>query len=687
MKIGILFILSTLTWHLAFTQSNLTYTINWQKFTGSSGIYGVTHNNAKPLQYKPATNTTVFSHLKNTTYTSSPANTKNDVVFMVSNNNGTTWDSTCVWSNATNGAMFPQGAIFNPVGNTNYINTWGVTTGITTNSNNAITGNFYASKQLSAFTSTPALGVNEVQFYPSTGTFSPTFSKQHYVCNSISSTNDGQIKTIGILANDVNSSNTIAFGLRGVYYTKGVFNMGYFNWSGDSILPTTILKTDGTKQLYKFPLVAFNSAGTVGYIVLIGSTPSAQAVNTGWQPIVYKTTNSGTTWVLVNSMYFNNPLFAQILNKLKSVTTNTTLIIPQFNVNEGIDITVDINDNLHIATTISSTKSSHIDSLHLAHQYGVEGYKWKHTPANRPYLYDFLTNGSGWSYMLVDSLSTETAGKTQLDSGYTYNNWDADVNGNKVSNNARIQLSRSDNGRFIIYSFAESDTNITATPNGGHWNIYPNTHIKMYDATTNGLATNKINVTNPPTTANFNIKNKACFHNSSPILESASGNIGYNIGGGCVSGGSVNISLPITISNNFSFSQNSKVNHWYSSARFSINNIIISNSFPPFVYNTGIHTIDATITKLNIYPNPASEIIDAELNELNPSTSLRTTDYKLKIINSIGQLIREEEITFKDGKASVNTKGLANGVYVLSLRVGDEGVVSRSVTKRFVIAR
>ncbi len=53
----------------------------------------------------------------------------------------------------------------------------------------------------------------------------------------------------------------------------------------------------------------------------------------------------------------------------------------------------------------------------------------------------------------------------------------------------------------------------------------------------------------------------------------------------------------------------------------------------------------------------------------------------MQILNNLGQLIREEEIIFKDRNTCVNTKELANGIYLLHLKTAN-GI---SISKRFVI--
>lgn len=107
-------------------------------------------------------------------------------------------------------------------------------------------------------------------------------------------------------------------------------------------------------------------------------------------------------------------------------------------------------------------------------------------------------------------------------------------------------------------------------------------------------------------------------------------------------------------------------------------------------YNSPTNINELTISnRYNVYPNPANDVFNIEIQELNPSNTLRVKDYKLKIYNAIGQLVKEEEITFKENKAVINTKELANGVYILTLQAFDSAQADKkqNVSKRFVVAR
>jgi Secretion system C-terminal sorting domain len=80
--------------------------------------------------------------------------------------------------------------------------------------------------------------------------------------------------------------------------------------------------------------------------------------------------------------------------------------------------------------------------------------------------------------------------------------------------------------------------------------------------------------------------------------------------------------------------------------------------------------------RIKIYPNPANDILVLEALE-------STTNYQCRIYNSIGYLIREEEIMFKDNTVKLNVNDLESGVYSLQLKSEGFGTAS----KRFVINR
>jgi hypothetical protein len=93
---------------------------------------------------------------------------------------------------------------------------------------------------------------------------------------------------------------------------------------------------------------------------------------------------------------------------------------------------------------------------------------------------------------------------------------------------------------------------------------------------------------------------------------------------------------------------------------------------------TGLSELEYFKNNISLFPNPATDNLNITLNFY-----LEKEFTKIEILNSLGQLIREEEIVFKNKTATIKTGDLPNGVYLLNLR-GDN---SYSVGKRFTVAR
>jgi hypothetical protein len=63
--------------------------------------------------------------------------------------------------------------------------------------------------------------------------------------------------------------------------------------------------------------------------------------------------------------------------------------------------------------------------------------------------------------------------------------------------------------------------------------------------------------------------------------------------------------------------------------------------------------------------------------------AMSTQKIEMKMINNLGQIVREEELTFKNNISTISTENLENGIYELLIKIGS----SRTVSKRFVISR
>ncbi len=82
--------------------------------------------------------------------------------------------------------------------------------------------------------------------------------------------------------------------------------------------------------------------------------------------------------------------------------------------------------------------------------------------------------------------------------------------------------------------------------------------------------------------------------------------------------------------------------------------------------------------RVKIFPNPTIESLNIMCETITNYES-----YKIEIYNNLGQLIKEEELTFKNQTATINTKDLQSGVYFLNLK----SPTLIPISKRFIVVR
>ena len=63
---------------------------------------------------------------------------------------------------------------------------------------------------------------------------------------------------------------------------------------------------------------------------------------------------------------------------------------------------------------------------------------------------------------------------------------------------------------------------------------------------------------------------------------------------------------------------------------------------------------------ISIYPNPVKELLNIKFEMINENL-------EVKILNSIGQLIKEEKISNQTNSAYISTNDLHSGIYLISI--------------------
>jgi hypothetical protein len=640
----------------------------WEPISQSMNVFGVLLAESKPLQYDENLDAVSFIQRKSPHYVPDPIITNPDpaahsggIVAMVTTNWGSTWDSTLIWNNDTYWARYPQGGLYNPSGNSNITNAYAVATGPITQATGGWTGNFFASKKLDVFDNKASTATKAQQFISSKGPTFDTIQKVDYARLSFQATDDGIMHSMGVIVNDPNPGGT--YGFRGARLLKGTFNAGgYFDWTSDSLSLLPAVKYDNTSNTYDaiggLASMAWSESGQYGYAWFVGVRIGATSQNSGYQPIVWKTSNYGASWLLMPGINFADTAsttFDPVMTRLLPVrfpVADSLLKIPFFNFREDISGVVDKNNNLHLVATLWSTSKGHPDSTGYTYNFNHtdgETYSYAHDSLIRPYIYDFTSNANGsWGVTLIDSMDTEAPGTATTDEGYAANPW-AVYDGSKQSSNARIQASRTPGGEFIVYTWAESD--ILVTSSGLRWNNIPDIHARVRHADSINVHAMEYNLSNDPNDPNGPsiVANRGWMHNVSPkcALTATAAN-GFTI------------TLPVKVSNNNTtpMKPDVPVTHYYSSAAMSFTVVDVTG-----IADNSINSVNGSV----IYPNPAKD---------NATLRIALTDnadVNVSIMNTVGQLVKTSSVKGEVGKndIAVDVDGLAPGIYLVNVKLGN----------------
>ncbi len=659
--------------NLRASNTNNVGPVNWNRFTGSMNMYGVLLSESKPLQYDDELNAVTFVHRKSITYVPSPlpssAGANSGVlVSMISQNWGAHWDSTMIYNDNNNWARYPQGGILKGSGpasasNTNIANALIVATAPITPAGGGWTGNVFVSKNLGSGT------YNNIQSQ-SSQTFvanSPPYTawaglpaKMHFVREGFQSTDDGKIRAIGIITDGDPSS-----AVRGARMVTGSFVSGNIAWVTDSIIPPVRPNIAGGGRMLAYPTgMAWSEDGQTGYVWFIGAhlaiVGDTTGANIGYQPIIARSIDAGGSWTW-QSIDFNHPSFkAPVLDHIESTAANPGLTVPYFNFWEGMSGVVDSLRNLHLVSmVVRSPAANDPDSVNYYQKYvnyDGETYFYPHEPGSRPYLYDFHgggPNASGFKVMLIDSLSTEGPSDQPNGDGYAANPWAPVLADNnvKIPVDCRIQASRSADGRYIIYSWAETDT-VYTTNNIGYmkWNVFPNVKARMFDTKTNFLSPTEVNVSKlQDANGNLKIANKSYNHYISQkcavdLQASFFPNIVFKV--------------PHTVSFNSSLDPEVPATHLYASVplEFQRTNMIIDTLALRSPEPNGL-------SNSFLYPNPAT-------NNAFLATDLSSASIiKISITTVLGQVVKNLETKSPAGgnTIGIDLSGLSKGIYLVNI--------------------
>ena len=93
----------------------------------------------------------------------------------------------------------------------------------------------------------------------------------------------------------------------------------------------------------------------------------------------------------------------------------------------------------------------------------------------------------------------------------------------------------------------------------------------------------------------------------------------------------------------------------------------------------GIDKLEILTNDLKIYPTPAKDFIELKITKEEWFKDFGN----LAIVNNLGQVVRKEELIFKENKAKIEVSDLADGVYLITI----SNSINETVTKKLLIAK
>ncbi len=267
---------------------------------------------------------------------------------------------------------------------------------------------------------------------------------------------------------------------------KGEFNTGtnVFDWSFWTLdtKPYTALINGYYEGYGGNHNMCFDEDGSIGYMWTLGIDARATE-GSSYYPIVFKTTDGGTTWTPID--YFDFGSLPDVYAHLYDLPAHPGRVAPLFGeiyfdsgttnyINFEMDGVVDAYDNLHLFAITSSAASIHPDSL---------GYYY---PAEKQKIFEFEynVNANQWMGNFVDTLDTDCVGTAQ--SSFTSST------GN-VGFDHRLQASVSSDGTKVFVAWTDTDIDLWGLEEP-YQDLYPDIQIWGRDIVSN-MNTGPMNMT------------------------------------------------------------------------------------------------------------------------------------------------------------------------------------------------
>lgn len=548
----------------------------------------------------------------------------------ISTDGGATWTNDIGILNPllTRPARYPQVSIYNPNGNTNPTGAYLVWNG-------------------------PAIGtdweghVNGTTPIVTTGTPSGT---ENYQFTNIAGTDSSGLPG-GLVERVSGEFWSVEIGLSGpdasdtVNVYKGIYNAGTQNvdWSlfARKYIPLS-RSFDGVSHALA-PNIAFSPNGNTGYIALMGDINTADSV---YNLVISKTTDGGTTWGSWNEVSLDN--VAGILDTAQNVIFDdgnggliwATAMSSSFD----FDITVDANGNPHIFTFGMVAEYSDFNT-------GVAGGTKQYSvyPGFPKYAWDITSTdgGTSWFGNFVSSIHTF---RSDLPAG-------ASIDGYP-------QISRTEDGNVIFYSWADSDTLLIGASND---NTSPNLRVAGYRIT-DGY--------------------KTCYKRIEGV-SNEDGVYAPTMSPIVFEGGAVDYILPIVSMQILTDEDNAVQFHYMGAeSQFCENEfqnpsgLDLSWGFdrPCYTYSTCFVSLEETSSNVqfNVFPNPTAF-------DLNFTINADDQIQQITVTNMLGQqvmVLNANTINTNGTPNTINVSNMADGIYHLNMITSN-----KTYTQKFTVSK
>ncbi len=544
----------------------------------SVNVYSILLPGQNALDYNQDINTIMFSARGGGDVGNPVIGTSNDIVTATSNDGANFQSAVAALGSTSERYRYPSGVFYNPTGNTDPNAAFKlfqapITSGSGWMMNRFTTVSFDGASNFKSDITFPA-GVESPLVRESLA----TFSNGTAISTAMYTEDDGSVYT-----------------LKQPRFYKGTFdevNKGFI-FEESNLTPDIPCLNPTYSGIY--PVAAFDNTGMIGYYVVIADDSRAEAgYPATLQPVVYKTTDGGATWSLMNYINLvNHPVLLNESNLWGALGT-ANVVKPLF---DEIDAVVDNTGALHIFGTVLSCYSNDPDSIGFTYKYETGGVLELFNP----------NGGEDWMMNWVSNLQTKTvdAEVSGYGSGSSAQGWDM-----------RLQAGKSADGEYVYAIWTDTDTTFWGMTLETALNLYPDVYGFAHKVSDNYLA--------PATnfTANTDFLGDNYFIYASQHCMVNNGDI----------------TIPVTNADiKFNNNPDLAVGHRYISG--------IGFTADKFA-KVGVNEVAKNISNVQVYPNPATSEATINFN-MNKAGNV-----DIQIVNMLGQTVYSTRV---DAVAGANT--------------------------------